>query len=87
MQDKASVKRDHVPLVGDLPVVGNLFKSKDDTIRRTELLIAITPRVIKDPNEIRGIAAEFRERLHFNTRPQRQAPPDRREQFERAVVR
>ncbi|MBV1775467.1 type IV pilus secretin PilQ [Burkholderiaceae bacterium DAT-1] len=35
-----------VPLLGDLPVVGNLFKSKSKTTKKTELLIFITPRVL-----------------------------------------
>lgn len=87
MQDRATKNRQQVPLLGDVPVVGNLFKDKDDTIRRTELLIAITPQVINDPAQIRGIAAEFRDRLNFRTRPQRQAPPDRREQIDRVLVR
>ncbi len=85
MQDRANRERQQVPILGDVPVVGNLFKSKDDTIRRTELLIAITPQVVNDPHQIRGIAAEFRDRLNFRTRPQRRAPPDRREQIDRLV--
>ncbi|MEZ5701809.1 MAG: hypothetical protein R3E42_07405 [Burkholderiaceae bacterium] len=32
-----------VPLLGDIPIVGNLFKNKGKTSRRSELLIFITP--------------------------------------------
>lgn len=85
MQDRATRTRQQVPLIGDIPIVGNLFKNKNDTIARTELLIAITPRVVKDPGQIRGIAAEFRDKLNFSTRPERRAPPDRREQVDRLV--
>ncbi|MBX3611761.1 MAG: type IV pilus secretin PilQ [Hydrogenophaga sp.] len=35
-----------VPLLGDLPGVGNLFKSRDKLDSRSELLIFITPRVL-----------------------------------------
>ena len=35
-----------VPLLGDIPVVGNLFKRTGRTDDRTELLIFLTPRVI-----------------------------------------
>lgn len=87
MQDRASKARQQVPLVGDVPWLGNLFKDKNDTIRRTELLIAITPQVVKDPSQIRGIAAEFRDRINLTTRPQRATPPDRREQVDRVLVR
>ena len=83
MQDRATNTREQVPVLGGLPVIGNLFKNKTDTITRTELLIAITPRVVKNDNQIRAIAAEMRDKLNFTTRPQRQAAPSRKEQIDR----
>ena len=83
MRDQTTVTHTKVPVVGDIPVVGNLFKSKDDNISRTELFIAITPHVVKDARAIRGIADEFRDRLNLTTRPQRNGPPDKRENIDR----
>lgn len=37
-----------VPLLGDIPVVGNLFKTKSRTNDKTELLIFITPKIVND---------------------------------------
>jgi type IV pilus assembly protein PilQ len=37
-----------VPVLGDLPYVGNLFKSKDRVRDRTELLIFLTPKIISE---------------------------------------
>ncbi len=37
-----------VPLLGDLPGVGNLFKRRDRTTNKQELLVFITPKVISD---------------------------------------
>jgi type IV pilus assembly protein PilQ len=37
-----------VPFFGDLPLFGNLFKNKNDTSTKTELLIFITPKIIQD---------------------------------------
>lgn len=37
-----------VPLLGDIPVVGNLFKSTNKINNRTELLVFLTPRVLSD---------------------------------------
>jgi type IV pilus assembly protein PilQ len=37
-----------VPLLGDIPYVGNLFKNKNNVSNKSELLIFITPRVIAD---------------------------------------
>ncbi len=83
MQDRATRKRQQIPLAGDIPLVGNLFKNKDDEIARTELMIAITPHIVRDQAQTGMIAAEFRDRLNFNTRPQREALPDHKEQFDR----
>ncbi len=37
-----------VPLLGDIPGLGNLFKTKSRTTNKTELLIFLTPKVISD---------------------------------------
>ena len=42
-----------VPLLGDLPVVGNLFKNKVRTATKTELLIFITPRTLTSNTPLR----------------------------------
>ncbi len=39
---------DKVPLLGDIPYLGNLFKSKSTDLNKTEMLIFITPRVVVD---------------------------------------
>jgi type IV pilus assembly protein PilQ len=42
-----------VPLLGDIPYVGNLFKNRSKTANKSELLIFITPRVISDRGVMR----------------------------------
>jgi type IV pilus assembly protein PilQ len=37
-----------VPLLGDIPVVGNLFKTRTRDSTRTELLVFLTPKVVTD---------------------------------------
>jgi type IV pilus assembly protein PilQ len=37
-----------VPFLGDVPVVGNLFKTTGRSSQKTELLIFLTPRVVKE---------------------------------------
>jgi type IV pilus assembly protein PilQ len=37
-----------VPFLGDVPVVGNLFKTTGRSSQKTELLIFLTPRVVRD---------------------------------------
>jgi type IV pilus assembly protein PilQ len=42
-----------VPLLGDIPYLGNLFKNKQRISNRTELLIFITPKIITDRSAAR----------------------------------
>lgn len=37
-----------VPLLGDVPYLGNLFKSRERTSRKQEMLVFITPKMISD---------------------------------------
>jgi general secretion pathway protein D len=83
IQDRANRTREQMPIIGDIPVIGNLFKTKDDKVDRTELLISITPNVIRDDSQIAAVTSEFRDNINLNTRPQRKTGPDHREQFDR----
>ena len=43
-----------LPILGQLPIIGNLFKSKADRKERTELLVIVTPRLVRplNPDEV-----------------------------------
>jgi type IV pilus assembly protein PilQ len=43
-----STNVDKVPLLGDVPIVGNLFKNTVRSSTKTELLIFLTPKVVSD---------------------------------------
>jgi type II secretory pathway component GspD/PulD (secretin) len=51
LKDTESQVRRKVPFLGDIPFVGELFKSYDNQNTRTELLAFITPLVVDNPNE------------------------------------
>ncbi len=42
-----------VPLLGDVPVLGHLFKNKTRTTSKTELLIFLTPKVVSERAAVR----------------------------------
>jgi len=42
-----------IPLLGDVPVVGNLFKSRTKESMKREMLVFITPKVITDRGPVR----------------------------------
>jgi pilus assembly protein CpaC len=43
-----------IPILSALPIIGNLFKSKAERAERTELMVLITPRLVRalDPDEV-----------------------------------
>ena len=48
--EENSERRDmKIPLLGDIPLIGGLFRSESEVRRRTELIIVLTPRVIGSP--------------------------------------
>ena len=52
-----------LPLLSEIPILGNLFKSSSNSVERTELLILITPRVVRDRREALDVTDELRRRL------------------------
>lgn len=48
LKDQYDSGEDRVPLLGDVPVLGNLFRSENRTRRKTNLLVFLRPVVIPD---------------------------------------
>lgn len=48
-RDKTDTSREQVPLLGSLPFVGVLFRSTKDTVSREEVIVMLTPHIVKDP--------------------------------------
>ncbi|WP_244490123.1 type II secretion system secretin GspD [Rhizobium sp. Root483D2] len=65
IQEKKSLNQRKVPVLGDIPLLGNAFKSKTDGINRTELIIFIRPRIVRDSEEARQATDEFRQQFDF----------------------
>jgi general secretion pathway protein D len=51
------------PLLGDIPGLGWLFKRKSTTERKTNLLIFITPRIIKNAEDLAQVTRRSRESM------------------------
>ena len=63
IQDGSNTTNSGVPGVSKVPLLGALFRNRKDVKKRTELLILITPRVIRNGQESRSITAELRQRI------------------------
>jgi general secretion pathway protein D len=53
-----------LPYVQDIPILGNLFRSQSAGTRKTELLIFITPYIVRNGNDAERITNEFRKQLN-----------------------
>ncbi len=62
---RSSARRNEskIPLIGDIPVVGNLFKDIDEANGRTELVLLITPHIVSNPNESEDVSRDAIEPL------------------------
>jgi len=49
-----------VPVLRDLPVLGNLFKSQGESKTRTELVVMLTPRIIHNTSALNEISDIFK---------------------------
>ncbi len=65
-----------VPLLGDIPVIGWLFKSKSATSQKKNLLVFITPTIVKDADDVAEITLKNRAKAaELLTEEQRKALP------------
>jgi general secretion pathway protein D len=63
IRDNDTTGRSGLPLLSDIPVFGALFGTQTRSVSRTELLVVITPRVVRSDIDAREVGAELRERM------------------------
>ncbi len=63
IDDSTTANENKVPVLGDVPILGWLFKNKKDDTVKTNLYIFITPRVIKNPEEANRIFKRKKEHI------------------------
>jgi len=51
ISDNTSRSMKKVPFLGDLPLLGNLFRRSTVTSKKSELLVFLTPKVVRTPEE------------------------------------
>jgi len=66
MSDEYTTSRTKVPVLGDLPLLGALFRTSDVQKRKKNLLLVLTPHVIRDQEDLRKIfERKMQERQEF----------------------
>ena len=64
IQEQADKSSNQIPLLGDIPGLGAAFSNRNDQVKKTELVILITPKVVRDGTESRLVTEEYRRKMH-----------------------
>jgi general secretion pathway protein D len=72
-----------IPVLGDIPILGVLFRGKSNTERRTNLLIFLTPHVINEPADLEEVyRVKMAQREEFVRRFYGKSREDQEAEFE-----
>jgi general secretion pathway protein D len=65
IQEKVTLNETGLPIARNIPIVGDLFKQRSDTGLREELIILITPRVVRHSVQLENITRQMRALVHI----------------------
>ncbi|GAA4418989.1 type II secretion system secretin GspD [Acidovorax lacteus] len=68
IQDNATNGGSGVPGLSAIPIIGGLFGTQSNNVRRTELLVVLLPRVVRADQDLREVSDELRDRMKGLTR-------------------
>lgn len=63
ISENGNIGSSKVPLLGDIPGVGHLFRGDTETVEKTELVVLVTPRIINRQDEWVDIKNKFMQTL------------------------
>lgn len=63
IRESKSNSRSGIPILQDIPILGHLASTTSRAATRTELLILLTPRVVRNPEEARSVTEELQQRM------------------------
>ena len=60
MENDKTTADSKIPILGDIPFIGNAFKHSVKTSTKTELIVFLTPHIVNQPTELAGLSARER---------------------------
>lgn len=63
IRDNRATSKNGIPFLQDIPVLGALFGTRTSATTRTELIVLITPRVVRSGEEARAVTEELQRKL------------------------
>jgi type II secretion system protein D len=68
IREDVTKSKDGIPFLSKIPIIGNLFGSTVDHTQRTELIILLTPHVVRNMREAGGVTTDYLDRYKQGTR-------------------
>ncbi|MCY3625427.1 MAG: hypothetical protein OXG75_05495, partial [Candidatus Dadabacteria bacterium] len=62
VQDREEVLHNKTPLLGDIPLIGNLFRFKRNQNRKLNLMILLTPRIVETESDMKQLLMDYQRR-------------------------
>lgn len=62
VQDREEVLHNKTPLLGDIPLIGNLFRFKRNQSRKLNLMILLTPRIVETESDMKQLLMDYQKR-------------------------
>ena len=82
MRNRVTHSQDKIPVLGDIPVLGALFRSTQNSMQKTNLILILTPYIIREQADLRTIferkmqeRQEFLDRYFVFSEDQQYNPP------------
>jgi general secretion pathway protein D len=64
IQEQKNKDKSGLPIISDIPILGALASNTNRGLKRTELLVLLTPTIVHDADEARDVTDELEQRMH-----------------------
>lgn len=68
MENDKTVVDSKIPVLGDIPLLGNLFKHKQQALTKKELMIFLTPHIVNIPTQLASTTAAERRQTELSNK-------------------
>jgi general secretion pathway protein D len=85
LSDVQTETESKVPWLGDIPILGWAFKGTGSSARKINLLVILTPRIVRDPEDLQRLTVESRERFKSASAPALDLSEDEKEDRRKAL--
>lgn len=85
LSDVQNENESKVPWLGDIPILGWAFKGTSTQGRKVNLLVILTPRIVRDPQDLERLTVENRERFKSASAPSIELSDEEKEERRKAL--